>query len=85
MAQGWMTKGSVPSRILDILEIEDMWMSAHALAADLSLRFDDVKLTSVQRAIARLKDKDRVNYRFVEVFTGNSHDWQRKQLEVRLP
>jgi len=48
MARGWMNTGSVPSRILDILEMEDMWMSAHALTADLSLRFDDVKLATVQ-------------------------------------
>jgi len=54
-------------------------------ACALMMRFDDVKLATVQRAMFRLKDKNRVDCRFVEVYTGNPHDWRRKQLEVRLP
>jgi len=84
MASGWMTRGSVPSRIRDVLEMDGWWMSADALCADLSMRFDTVKLTNVRRAMQRLRDKDRVEVRFVEVYTQRIlDDGHKKQMEVR--
>jgi Fe2+ or Zn2+ uptake regulation protein len=52
-----MARPSTPKRIMEILEMEGEWMTAHQLEADLALRWQPVKLATVRRAMHRLIDK----------------------------
>ncbi len=77
-------QGRTPARILAILEIDNSWMSAHELVADLTLRWDPVKLTSVRQAMGRLSLSGRVEQRLVPVYPENIRDCEMEQIEVRL-
>jgi Fe2+ or Zn2+ uptake regulation protein len=78
-----MHRGSIPSRVLAILEVEDGWMTVYALVADLELRWGDVKLATVRRAMHRLVDKQLVTSRLVDMPSLDHERMYFKEMEVR--
>ena len=77
-----MHTGSTPSRVLDILEMEQGWMTIDALIADLELRWNAVKLDTVRRAVHRLIANDLIRSQLT--LMPSRHDMRNQtQLEVR--
>lgn len=65
MARGWMRERSVPSRILEILELEGP-LTVHQLLAEFEVRGWEVKIETMRRAGARLEDFGRITTELVE-------------------
>ena len=61
-----MHTGSTPSRVIAVLEMEQGWMSIHALMADLELRWGQVKLATVRRATHRLINQQAIESRLTD-------------------
>ena len=81
-----LQRGSVADRIIQILEADGGWMNEHQLAHELAMRFGATPhRTALNRAIQRLRIKEYVETRLVEV--GYSDDSMRvkERLEIRLP
>lgn len=65
MARGWMRERSVPSRILEILELEGP-LTVHQLLAEFEMRGWEVNINTMRRAGARLQDFGRITTQLVE-------------------
>ncbi len=64
-------KASWPSRILDVLETESVWMDAQQLHVEMLMRFGFVSMATCQRAIERLVEHNDVDKRTVDLPTGH--------------
>lgn len=65
MRRGHLVQRFTPSRILDILETENMWMSSDELEVQFVDRFGIGNRTGINRSLQRLIDDDRVLFRVV--------------------
>jgi hypothetical protein len=64
-SKGRIYEGSTPSRILDILETDGMWMTAEQLEAEFKDRFGVDALGNIRRSIYRLINNKKVEHRLV--------------------
>lgn len=85
MPKGYLQQSGTPARILDLLELDGTWMSAHELTAELALRWDPVSTNVVRRAISRLAISKRIETRLVFVeYTADKPFGNIYQTEARL-
>ena len=63
--KGGFHQQSIPQRILDILETDGDWMTAESLVSEISIRFDEVTVKAVARAMRRLVVAERIEERSV--------------------
>ena len=76
--------GRIPARIIDILDMEQGWMTAHALQADIELRWGITSLASVRRAVHRLTKRGLVESRLRWVPSNRNNTQNVEEIEVRL-
>lgn len=76
--------GRTPQRIVDVLDMEHGWMTAHALMADLQLRWGHITLPTVRRAVHRLTERGLVESRLTLMPSTRNNTQNVEELEVRL-
>ncbi len=78
--------GRTPSRIVDILNTERMWMSAHELKIQMDYRFKVTRLDTVQRTAIRLRNEGMLESREIvlqdKIGSKAEHEFRLSAMEV---